>query len=63
MCLLKSNVSQPRLNCTCTSTVLVSTNTRLRAAALPHIPLTISTLGYESILTDLLLESSPLVED
>ena len=63
MCLLKSNVSQPRLNCTHTSTVLVSADTRLRATALTRVPLRISMLGYESILTDLFLGSSPLVED
>ena len=42
-CLLKSNVSWPRLNCTYTPTVLMSADIRLRAAArakvftLPHV--------------------------
>ena len=34
-CLLKSNISQPRLNCRCTTTVVMATKTWLRAAALP----------------------------
>jgi hypothetical protein len=46
-----------------TPTVIVSTDTQLRAAAQTYMPLTVFTLGSEATQTNLFLGPSPFVED